>query len=127
MLIPNSVSLVNGTPHPAEANALLIFLLQPKVTEWLHASRSGNFIIQLNAPTNVSRKSMPDSSNSALLASAPPPSAPPDGLALMPENVQSIRIQVAEDPFQFDQQAAISSIDESLGILRKACTKDGTN
>ncbi len=127
MLIPNSVSLVNGAPHPVEANALMIFLLQPKVTEWLHASRSGNFIIQLNAPTNVSRKSMPDSSNSALLASAPPPSAPPDGLALMPENVQSIRIQVAEDPFQFDQQAAISSIDESLGILRKACTKDGTN
>jgi len=127
MLIPNSVSLVNGAPHPAEANALMIFLLQPKVTEWLHASRSGNFIIQLNAPTNVSRKSMPDSSNSALPTSALPPSSPPDGLALMPENVQRIRIQVAEDPFQFDQQAAISSIDESLGILRKACTKDGTN
>ena len=127
MLIPNSVSLVNGAPHPAEANALMIFLLQPKVTEWLHASRSGNFIIQLNPPTNVSRKSIPDSSNSALPPSAPPPSSPPDGLALMPENVQSIRIQVAEDPFQFDQQAAISSIDESLGILRKACTKDGTN
>ena len=127
MLIPNSVSLVNGAPHPAEANALMIFLLQPKVTEWLHASRSGNFIIQLNPPTNVSRKSIPDSSNSALPPSAPPPSSPPDGLSLMPENVQSIRIQVAEDPFQFDQQAAISSIDESLGILRKACTKDGTN
>ena len=127
MLIPNSVSLVNGAPHPAEANALMIFLLQPKVTEWLHASRSGNFIIQLNPPTNVSRKSIPDSSNSALPLSAPPPSSPPDGLSLMPENVQSIRIQVAEDPFQFDQQAAISSIDESLGILRKACTKDGTN
>ena len=127
MLIPNSVSLVDGAPHPAEANALMIFLLQPKVTEWLHASRSGNFIIQLNAPTNVSRKSIPDSSNSALPPSAPPPSSPPDGLALMPENVQSIRIRVAEDPFQFDQQAAISSIDESLRILRKACTKDATN
>ena len=127
MLIPNSVSLVNGAPHPAEANALMIFLLQPKVTEWLHASRSGNFVIQMNPPTNVSRKSIPDSANSALPPSAPSPSSPPDGLALMPENVQSIRIQVAEDPFQFDQQAAISSIDESLGILRKACTKDGTN
>ena len=127
MLIPNSVSLVNGAPHPAEANALMIFLLQPKVTEWLHASRSGNFVIQMNPPTNVSRKSIPDSANSALPPSAPSPSSPPDGLALMPENVQSIRIQVAADPFQFDQQAAISSIDESLGILRKACTKDGTN
>ena len=127
MLIPNSVSLVNGAPHPVEANALMIFLLQPKVTEWLHASRSGNFVIQMNPPTNVSRKSIPDSANSALPPSAPSPSSPPDGLALMPENVQSIRIQVAADPFQFDQQAAISSIDESLGILRKACTKDGTN
>ena len=127
MLIPNSVSLVDGAPHPAEANALMIFLLQPKVTEWLHASRSGNFIIQLNPPTNVSKNSIPNSVNSALTPSAPPPSSPPDGLALMPENVQTIRIQVAEDPFQFDQQAAISSIDESLGILRKACTKDGTN
>ena len=127
MLIPNSVSLVNGAPHPAEANTLMIFLLQPKVTEWLHASRSGNFVIQMNPPTNVSRKSIPDSANSALPPSAPSPSSPPDGLALMPENVQSIRIQVAADPFQFDQQAAISSIDESLGILRKACTKDGTN
>ena len=60
MLIPNSVSLVNGAPHPAEANALMIFLLQPKVTEWLHASRSGNFVIQMNPPTNVSRKSSPN-------------------------------------------------------------------
>ena len=127
MLIPNSVSLVDGAPHPAEANALMIFLLQPKVTEWLHASRSGNFIIQLNPPTNVSKNSTPNSANSALTPSAPPPSAPPDGLALMPENVQSIRIQAVEDPFQYDQTTMVPSMDESVSILRKACIKDGAN
>jgi iron(III) transport system substrate-binding protein len=127
MLIPNSVSLVDGAPHPAEANALMIFLLQPKVTEWLHASRSGNFIIQLNPPTNVSKNSIPNSANSALTPSAPPPSSPPDGLALMPGNVQSIRIQAVEDPFQYDQTAMVPSMDESVSILRKACIKDGAN
>ena len=127
MLIPNTISLVDGAPHPVEANALMIFLLQPKVTEWLHASRSGNFVIPMNPPTNVRVNSAPNLANSLPPPSAPPLFSPPDGLALMPANVQGIRINVAEDPFQFDQQAAISSIDESLSILRKACTKEGTN
>ncbi len=122
MLIPNTISLVDGAPHPAEANALMNFLLQPKVTEWLHASRSGNFVIQMNPPTSVRVNSAPNLANSPS-----PPAMPPDGLALMPANVQSIRINVAEDPFQFDQQVAISSIDETVGILRKACIKEGTN
>ena len=121
MLIPNTISLVDGAPHPVEANALMIFLLQSKVTEWLHASRSGNFVVQMNPPINGRVNSAPS------VNSAPPPSPPPDGLALMPANVESIRIKVAEDPFQFDQQAAISSIDENVGILRKNCSKEGTN
>jgi hypothetical protein len=45
----------------------------------------------------------------------------------MPENMQSIRIQAVEDPFQYDQATMVPSMDESVSILRKACIKDGTN
>ncbi len=126
MLIPNTISLVDGAPHPEEANALMIFLLQPKVTAWLNASRSGNFIVQMNSPTNVATNTAPNSTpNAAIstLVSSPPPA----GLALMPENVELIRIKSVEDPFQYEQTIVVQSIDTSVGILRTACAKQGAN
>ncbi|MDA0214097.1 MAG: hypothetical protein O2875_01890, partial [Planctomycetota bacterium] len=54
-------------------------------------------------------------------------SPPPAGLALMPENVELIRIKSVEDPFQYEQTIVVQSIDTSVGILRTACAKQGAN
>ena len=117
MLIPNSVSLVAGSPHPVEANALMTFLLQSKVTQWLNASRSGNFLVPEVVALDVSNASTTVAESIA----------PPADLALMPSSVERIRIGTVEDPFQFDQLAVTSSIDESVDALRKACEFKGAN
>lgn len=121
MLIPNSVSLVTGCPHPREANQLMLFLLQPKVTQWLNASRSGNFIVAEIDGVDVAITAQP------VPQPVPQPAPPPAGLAMMPSDVERIRIGVAEDSFVFDEPSVMASIDESIRMLRKACAAEGSN
>ncbi len=53
MLIPNTVALVAGAPHPEEAKRLIDYLLSPKVEEALARSASANYPVRESVRTKV--------------------------------------------------------------------------
>jgi len=113
VMIPNSVAQIANCPHPIEANELMLFLMEPKVTEWLAASKSGNFIVE-------------SGKESATAKADHKHSPPPDGLPLMPAVVQGVRIVQVDDPFQYDEPTVLDSIDQSVALLREAWMKQGS-
>jgi len=113
VMIPNSVAQIANCPHPVEANELMLFLMEPKVTEWLAASKSGNFIVE-------------SGKESATAKADHTHSPPPDGLPLMPAVVQGVRIVQVDDPFQYDEPTVLDSIDQSVALLREAWMKQGS-
>ncbi len=115
MRVPNSVSLVAGAPNPVEANALILFLLQPMVTKWMHDSRSGNLIVAEIEAIDLE-------SGGATQPLVPPPA----NLALMQPEVLRIRIDAVEDPFQYDEAMTLESIDSSVALLRQSCLAQGS-
>ncbi|MGE3165632.1 MAG: extracellular solute-binding protein [Planctomycetota bacterium] len=50
VVIPNTVALVKGGPHPAEARELIDFLLSPEVEEWLASSSSRQIPLRSAVP-----------------------------------------------------------------------------
>lgn len=116
MLIPNTVSLVAGAPHPAEAGELMDFLLGGSVSRWLHESRSGNLVIPEIAAL--------DGAGVAALPQLP------SGIPKMPQSCADSpgyqAIESARDPFIYDASAGRGSIDESVAALRAACAKEAS-
>lgn len=57
LLIPNTVALVKGGPHPDNAKKLIDFLLSPEVEEFLAASRSAQIPVRdsVKRPSHVRR------------------------------------------------------------------------
>ncbi len=108
MLIPNSVSMVADAPHPAEANEFMLYMFQPKVSRWLHESRSGNLIVL----------------ESGAEASSASDDAPPLNLPMMSAVARSNRLDSVEDPFLFEEAAVTRSIDESVIALRRTCAEE---
>ena len=110
MLIPNTLSLVSGAPHAAEAAELMDFLLSDRVARWLHASRSGNFIVEVDGASG---------------AAASPALDPPAGLQLIDAACEArldrAALEQAVDHFIFDEGAALEWADRAPAVLRRAC------
>lgn len=109
MLVPNSVSLVQGAPHPAEADELIKFMLSDEVRIWLHASRSGNLLIPPVEPAAAPR------SVAELPASLP----------LMDGAVVGQRIESVESPLEFEDVLVADAIGKAVETLRSAVIGKG--
>lgn len=110
MLIPNTLSLVSGASHAAEAAELMDFLLSDRVARWLHASRSGNFIVEVDGASG---------------GAASAPLDPPAGLQLIDAACEArldrAALEQAVDHFIFDEGAALEWADRAPAVLRRAC------
>lgn len=103
MLIPNSVSLVHGAPHPYEANELMQYLLSGKVSRWLHESRSGNLLVP-----EVEALSPGESMGAAV----------PEGLPLLSDEVAKYRIDHVPDRFLYEDALVADVVDAAVDVLR---------
>lgn len=107
LLIPNTVALVSGAPHPEEASELMDFLLRREVTWWLHQSRSGNFV-----PTDLQ-----EDGNFHRAAPTGIPEFPPAQAAIAGRE----RLEKASDCIYPDESGSLESEELAVANLLKAC------